>query len=516
MASVTGTTYQATGLTSATSYSFTVRAKDAAGNISVDSNTATITTLNQTVTYCASKGTTVTDEYIGNVQIGTINNASGSGNGYSDFTAISTNLNKGTSVTITVTPTWTATVYSEGYSVWIDYNQDGDFADAGEQVWSKAASQTTPVSGTFTVPTTATAGSTRMRVSMKYNGIPTECETFSYGEVEDYTVNLIDAVADTQAPTSPTLTASNATATTADLSWSGATDNVSVTGYDVFKNGTLLASVTGTTYQATGLTPATSYSFTVTAKDAAGNSSVSSNTATITTLNQTLTYCASKGNTVTDEYIGNVQIGTINNASGNGNGYSDFTALSTNISGTVTITVTPTWTATVYSEGYSVWIDYNQDGDFADAGEQVWSNAATKTTPVSGTFTVPSTATTGATRMRVSMKYNGIPTECETFTYGEVEDYTVVIGASAINTIGITTNTNTSITLYPNPVKGSFLTVRMSENTKATYTIANILGQTVKSGSIINTIDVSELKSGMYIININDGVKITSKKFIKE
>jgi len=516
LASVTGTTYQATGLTSATSYSFTVRAKDAAGNISVDSNTATITTLNQTVTYCASKGTTVTDEYIGNVQIGTINNASGSGNGYSDFTAISTNLNKGTSVTITVTPTWTATVYSEGYSVWIDYNQDGDFADAGEQVWSKAASQTTPVSGTFTVPTTATAGSTRMRVSMKYNGIPTECETFSYGEVEDYTVNLIDAVADTQAPTSPTLTASNATATTADLSWSGATDNVSVTGYDVFKNGTLLASVTGTTYQATGLTPATSYSFTVTAKDAAGNSSVSSNTATITTLNQTLTYCASKGNTVTDEYIGNVQIGTINNASGNGNGYSDFTALSTNISGTVTITVTPTWTATVYSEGYSVWIDYNQDGDFADAGEQVWSNAATKTTPVSGTFTVPSTATTGATRMRVSMKYNGIPTECETFTYGEVEDYTVVIGASAINTIGITTNTNTSITLYPNPVKGSFLTVRMSENTKATYTIANILGQTVKSGSIINTIDVSELKSGMYIININDGVKITSKKFIKE
>ena len=514
LTSVTGTTYQATGLTPATSYSFTVRAKDAAGNVSVDSNTATITTLNQTVTYCASKGTTVTDEYIGNVQIGTINNASGSGNGYSDFTAISTDLNKGASVTITITPTWTATVYSEGYSVWIDYNQDGDFADAGEQVWSKAASQTTPVSGTFTIPTTATAGSTRMRVSMKYNGIPTECETFTYGEVEDYTVVLVDPVPDNQAPTAPTLTASNATATTADLSWSGATDNVGVTGYDVFKNGTLLASVTGTTYQATGLTPATSYSFTVTAKDAAGNSSVSSNTATITTLNQTLTYCASKGNVVTDEYIGRVQIGTIDNASGNGNGYSDFTALSTNISGTVTITVTPTWTATVYSEGYSVWIDYNQDGDFADAGEQVWSKAASKTTPVSGTFTVPATATAGATRMRVSMKYNGIPTECETFTYGEVEDYTVVIGAAPVNFAA--TTIDSTISLYPNPVKGNFLTVRMADSTKATYTIANILGQTVKSGSVRGAIDVSGLKAGVYIININDGVNVTTKKFVKQ
>ncbi|WP_457610068.1 GEVED domain-containing protein, partial [Lutibacter sp.] len=514
LASVTGTTYQSTGLTPATSYSFTVRAKDTAGNISVDSNTATITTLNQTVTYCASKGTTVTDEYIGNVQIGTINNASGNGNGYSDFTAISTNLDKGASVTITVTPTWTGTVYSEGYSVWIDYNQDGDFADAGEQVWSKTASQTTPVTGTFTIPATATAGGTRMRVSMKYNAIPTACETFTYGEVEDYTVVLVDPVPDNQAPTAPTLTVSNATATTADLSWSGATDNVSVTGYDIYKNGTLLASVTGTSYQATGLTSATSYSFTVRAKDGAGNISVDSNTATITTLNQTLTYCASKGNVVTDEYIGNVQIGTINNASGNGNGYSDFTALSTTISGTVTITITPTWTGTVYSEGYSVWIDYNQDGDFADAGEQVWSNAATKTTPVSGTFTVPTTATIGATRMRVSLKYNGIPTECETFTYGEVEDYTVVIGAAALNFAA--TTIDSTISIYPNPVKGNFLTVSMPDSAKATYTIANILGQTVKSGSIKGAIDVSTLKAGVYMIRINDGVNATTKKFIKQ
>ena len=144
--------------------------------------------------YCASNGNNTNDEYISRVQLNTIDNTSGVGTtsvGYSNFTGISTSLNTSTSYTITITPTWTGTVYAEGYSVWIDYNQDNDFLDAGEQVFTQAATTTTPVSGSFTVPGTALAGNTRMRVSMKYNGIPTSCESFSYGEVEDYTVNII-------------------------------------------------------------------------------------------------------------------------------------------------------------------------------------------------------------------------------------------------------------------------------------------------------------------------------------
>ncbi|MEZ4796593.1 MAG: choice-of-anchor D domain-containing protein [Flavobacteriaceae bacterium] len=147
-------------------------------------------------TYCSSNGNNTNDEYIGRVQLNTIDNSSGVGTtstGYSDFTAISTNLNQSTLYTITVTPTWPGTTYSEGYSVWIDYNQDGDFVDAGEQVWTTGPTTTFPVSGAFTVPGTATLGSTRMRVSMKYNGIPTSCESFNYGEVEDYTINITAA-----------------------------------------------------------------------------------------------------------------------------------------------------------------------------------------------------------------------------------------------------------------------------------------------------------------------------------
>ncbi|PTX64211.1 putative secreted protein (Por secretion system target) [Kordia periserrulae] len=197
---VSGTSTTLTGLSATTQYEVQVRSKCTSGNSSY-STSVTFTTTEFQLNYCASNGNSVADEYISRVQLATLDNSSGAAaGGYADFTSESTSLTKNQAYTITVTPTWTGTTYSEGYSVWIDYNQDGDFTDAGEQVWTQAATQTTPVSGSFTVPTSATSGATRMRVSMKYNGIPTACESFSYGEVEDYTVNISAGVADTVAP----------------------------------------------------------------------------------------------------------------------------------------------------------------------------------------------------------------------------------------------------------------------------------------------------------------------------
>ena len=139
-----------------------------------------------------------------------------------------------------------------------------------------------------------------MRVSMKYNAIPTSCEAIPYGQVEDYTVNIVAGTADTTAPSAPTaLTASGTTQTTTTLSWTAATDNVGVTGYNVYRGTTLLGTVSTTTYNVTGLTAATAYTFSVKAKDAAGNVSASSNVVNVTT--------TTGGSTATDllfsEYI---------------------------------------------------------------------------------------------------------------------------------------------------------------------------------------------------------------------
>ncbi|WP_125776001.1 glycoside hydrolase family 48 protein [Antribacter gilvus] len=89
---------------------------------------------------------------------------------------------------------------------------------------------------------------------------------------------------DTVAPSVPTgLTVTGTTTTTASLSWTASTDNVRVTGYEVRRGTTLVATVNSTTYTDSGLTPSTAYRYTVTARDAAGNVSAASAAVTATT-----------------------------------------------------------------------------------------------------------------------------------------------------------------------------------------------------------------------------------------
>ena len=91
---------------------------------------------------------------------------------------------------------------------------------------------------------------------------------------------------DVTPPSAPTnLAATTASSAKIDLTWTASTDNVEVTGYDIQRNGTLLVSVGAvTSYSDTAAAPATTYQYQVVAKDAAGNISSASNTASATTL----------------------------------------------------------------------------------------------------------------------------------------------------------------------------------------------------------------------------------------
>ena len=222
-------------------------------------------------------------------------------------------------------------------------------------------------------------------------------------------------------------------------------------------------------------------------------------------------YCASQGNNTSDEYIQRVQIGSIDNNSGNNGGYGDFTALKTTIlaGSSNNITITPTWTGTVYNEAYSVWIDYNRDGDFADAGELVYSRSKTKSTPISGSFTAPSSFSEGYTRMRVSMKYNANPTSCETFTYGEVEDYEVELSLSAK---GAELNQFfANVDMYPNPASEQVeLRIESNDNQELQVQVITLQGQTVlqeqvqaSKGISHTALDLSNLPAGIYVVKLN-------------
>lgn len=216
-----------------------------------------------TPTYCTANGTNVQYEWINNVTCGTINNTTTGNGGYGNFTNLSTNLVIGSSNSISVKPGFASSTYTEYFNVYIDYNKDLDFADAGELVYSGSGSST--LTGSFTVPSTTTAGSSRMRVVMKDAAITGPCEVYTYGEVEDYTVNFTTSStpATCNAPTG--LASSAITSSSATLSWTAVSG---ATNYTVqVKPST---SATWTNYTATsnslsltGLTASTAYNWQV-------------------------------------------------------------------------------------------------------------------------------------------------------------------------------------------------------------------------------------------------------------
>jgi len=349
---------------------------------------------------------------------------------------------------------------------------------------------------------------------------------FNSSEATQFCVEGGGSGADTEAPSAPTgLTASTITETTADLSWNAATDNVGVTEYEIFQSGSSLGTTVNTSAQITGLVANTSYTFSVKAKDAAGNVSGASNTVNVTTSSPSnVTYCDSQGNNSSYEWIDLVRLNNLDNATGNNGGYADFTSMSANVPyGSNTVNISAGFASSSYTEYWKIWIDYNQNGTF-ESSEAVVSGSSSSAGTLNASFSVPSSATAGPTRMRVSMKYNSAQGACESFSYGEVEDYTVNIGQTAYTVGGNADGENLGtdeaafgINVYPNPAS-SILNVQLLDNREATYAIYNVLGQQVLNGSINRTatINVGTLSNGLYLVKINDGQKELVKRFVKK
>ena len=240
----------------------------------------------------------------------------------------------------------------------------------------------------------------------------------------------------------------------------------------------------------------------------------------------TVTYCASKGTSQAYEFIDYVKLGTLARTSGADAGYYNGTALAAPSIGagtSQTVSFSAGFTGTAYTEYWKIYIDYNKDGDFIDAGELVVSGSSASAATLSGTFTVPATARNGATRLRVVLSDAAATTSCNTYSYGETEDYTVnITGGAAIaaptSLLASASAEAATLGLYPNPATEQVQLTLSSGADLKSVTVYDVRGAVVPAARYEGggRLDVRRLAGGLYVIRASDGSRTYQQRFQKQ
>ncbi|NHN25387.1 hypothetical protein FIA58_006840 [Flavobacterium jejuense] len=473
-ANVATNSYNTGALSASTTYYWKVVPRNACGITSGTPIVWNFTTTNKPC-YCNSSGGTYPDGITG-VQFNTINNTGTTvSSSYTDFTGISTTVLKGISYNLNVYIN-TGGNYTHYQTVWIDWNGNGLFTDAGESYnlgttvnVTNGLSSSCPLS--ISVPAGAITGQTRMRIQCKYSSVTgNSCATGFDGEVEDYTLNIIPASPCATPTTQPTALS---------LSPTGTFISGSFTPASPAPNNYLVV------YNTTGITPSPSNSstYSVGGTIGAGNFVVSNNNSTsftITGLTNTTTYyvfvfsynsfCTGgprynissplTGFTTTNtqnyctpsvtaglqsaNYITQVDfLGNITNSSNtstyssNPAGFQDFSSLTPKASQAqgegVNIFVDTNRNNAVYMKA---WVDWNKDNLFDNTTEIVYQSTSGFLNTTFG-FIIPTTATPGDYRIRIRISTgNNTFTSCGNLTNnGETEDYTFTVIANCATKI---------------------------------------------------------------------------------
>ena len=374
--------------------------------------------------------------------------------GYSNFKTLPaiTTVTTGQSVAFSINQDECdgATYYANGIGIWVDFNQNGIFTDPGEDVFVESTTSTGPrvVSGTFNIPITAAIGNTAMRIvcaegysSTSWTPI-SPCLSYGYGETEDYLINIIAANPCAGMPTGGT-TVTSATpvcpATTVTLSTTGSTLASGLT-----YQWQSAASATGPWTNISGATSNT-YSTTVAVDTyfqlqitCTASAMTAASTPVLVASNPFFNcYCNTVNGGGAGSFMNEVGMnGYVNNTAATNPTaspyYSSFPNGPSVIQGmdyTLDVTIDA---PSIYSGAIvSVWIDYDHNGAYEPTEwTQVGTNITAGTTG-SVNMTIPMTALTGNTGMRIRSRgagnINGAGDACTNMGSGETEDYIINI-----------------------------------------------------------------------------------------
>lgn len=230
-------------------------------------------------------------------------------------------------------------------------------------------------------------------------------------------------------------------------------------------------------------------------------------------------YCAS---TATSDYlyINSVEIGDIDNTSGDNAGYGNFIGDDyawLKADSVSTISLSPTYPIFSINTNWNVWIDWNQNGTF-EASELALSDNGTGN--LTGSITPPASADTGITRMRVAAAAFQEPAECGDAGFGEVEDYCVRIKPTSNSAIHDIASDN-SVVIFPNPAS-HVITIQFNAGKYNKMEWMDISGKVLKTITITEMVEQKQISldtfpCGVYFIRLS-GVQsaVTRKVIVKK
>jgi hypothetical protein len=479
---VTTNSYSTGTLLANTTYYWKVVAKNACGDATGSSTWTFTTASSPCIVYCtptASSGVDGTG--ITNVSYSSVNYTTSNTTVYNDYTSQIGSVYQGTAMPISVTTSTGKKIYN--VKIWVDWNNDGDFIDSGEEMFSGSV-YSAKINGTINVPLTASAGSHRMRVGITQgqkganNETATPCFTGIKGAFEDYSLNVMATTCTTAIPTvttnpsniiiangASTNFTSSFTNTPNSYLWEVSSDGG--TNFTPITNGGVYSTATTATLTLTVVNfGMNGFKYRVSASNACGTSSVST-TATLTITAPS--YCkpttpantywiasvASQGNLNDTSYTGSPAYSlTSGSPSVSTPGYADYSAITLatqtpgggmNFSILLASSVLP-GTTKADRQRFSCFVDWNGDGDFVDTGETVYTTGIYGVLETTFGFEIPQSQNPGNYRMRIRSRNTNTPTidpctvNSTDYPTGEVEDYTIAVVQDCASKIQSVTN----------------------------------------------------------------------------
>ncbi|NVK51447.1 MAG: endonuclease [Flavobacteriaceae bacterium] len=556
LASTSSTNYNVSGLTASTSYTFSIKAKDAAGNTSNASNSINVTTDNTPATGTASD--LIISEYVegssnnkaleianftgstvdlSNYSLKKATNGSGS---FSTTMSLSGNLANG-QVYVIVNSSANATLQALANTTngtVLTFNGNDAVGLFKNNILIDLLGNASS-SSNFAQDVTLRRKSSVNSPNTTYT--VAEWDSFSQDTFSGLGNHTLDGAADVTAPSAPTsLTASNVTQTTVDLTWNTSTDNVAVTGYEVYNGATKIVTITNTNYQVTGLTPNTSYNFSVTAIDAASNTSSASNVISTTTLSNTSSTVVSQsyfesgwdnwadGGSDADRYSGSRSYeGSYSiRLRDNSGTASAMTSQSYDLSSFDTVEIEFYFYAYSMESGEDFWVRFYDGSSWSTVETYASGTDFNNNGFYSATVILNKNNHTFANNSQIRFQNDASGNADHIY----IDRVTITGKTGTLQSKGKTSNSVELIrtmlsneadginefSIYPNPVTSSVLTIKMDALHAKNYKIVNTIGQIVLKGKLTsNQINVSQLKKGIYFLEITTPEEKMIQRFVK-